>query len=220
MSAGVGPSGAIAMDYLKDPAAIYRSSFATIRAEADLSCLSPEAEPLAVRLIHACGMTDIAGDLRLRPDVVSAVRSALGAGKPVLTDCEMAGAAVIRRHLPAGNPVLCTLNDPRTPEIAGRLKTTRSAAAIELWEPVLDGAVVLIGNAPTALFALLERLEMGGPRPAAILAFPVGFVGAAESKALLAEDLFDIPFATLLGRRGGSAMAGAALNAITAGAEA
>jgi len=205
------------MEYLKDPAAIYRASFAAIRAEAQLAGLSPEAERIAVRLIHACGMTDIAADLRLHDDLVPAVRGALAAGKPVIADCEMAAAAVIRRQLPADNAVLCSLNDPRTAALAARLATTRSAAAVTLWEPWLAGAVVIVGNAPTALFALLEAIAAGGPRPAAILGFPVGFVGAAESKAALVDHPAGLPFATLLGRRGGSAMAGAALNAITGG---
>jgi precorrin-8X/cobalt-precorrin-8 methylmutase len=207
------------INYLKDPQAIYARSFETIREEADLSSVPQALQAIALRLIHACGMTDIVDDLRGDETAAQAVCTALAAGKPVLIDCEMAGAAIIRRTLPAATEVICTLNDPRTEALAGEMGTTRSAAAVALWAERLDGAVVVIGNAPTALFALLERLDAGGPRPAAILAFPVGFVGAAESKAELAGNPRGIPFVTLLGRRGGSAMAGAALNAITAGAQ-
>ena len=174
--------------------------------------------PLAVRLIHACGMTDLLADLRYSPDVVAAARGALVDGAKVITDCEMAAAGIIRRLLPAANQVLCTLNDPQTPLLAAKHETTRSAAAVELWGPHLDGAVIVIGNAPTTLFALLERLDAEPARPAAILAFPVGFVGAAESKQALSENPRGVPYVTLLGRRGGSAMAGAAVNALSAGA--
>lgn len=202
------------MDYLRDPAEIYRRSFATVRAEARLGHLPPGLEPLAVRLIHACGMVDLAEDLVASPDLAEAGRAALAAGAPLLLDCEMVGAGVIRRRLPAGNELLCTLNDPAVPALAERLGTTRSAAALELWLPRLGGAVVAIGNAPTALFRLLELLDVGAPKPAAILGFPVGFVGAAESKAALAEDPRGVPFVTLRGRRGGSALAAAAVNAL------
>jgi len=202
------------VDYLRDPAEIYRRSFATVRAEARLADLPPGLEPLAVRLIHACGMVDLAEDLIASPDLVEAGRAALAAGAPLLLDCEMVGAGVIRCRLPAGNELLCTLNDPAVPALAGRLGTTRSAAALELWRPRLAGAVVAIGNAPTALFRLLELLDEGAPKPAAILGFPVGFVGAAESKAALAEDPRGVPFVTLRGRRGGSALAAAAVNAL------
>lgn len=206
--------------YLKDPRAIYEASFAAIRAEADLAALPAEIEPVAVRLIHACGMTDIAGDLAYDPAAPGAARAALETGGTIFADCEMAAAAIIRRNLPAGTNVVCTLNDPRVPALAEADATTRSAAAVSLWTDRLAGSVVVIGNAPTALFALLELLDAGAPKPAAILAFPVGFVGAAESKAELAADPRGVPFLTLAGRRGGSAMAGAALNAVLAGASA
>ncbi|MEM7429328.1 MAG: precorrin-8X methylmutase [Pseudomonadota bacterium] len=206
-----------AMEYLKDPAAIYELSFATIRAETDLARLPESVRPLAVRLIHACGMVDLADDLRFSDDVVLQAREALIAGCKVITDCEMAAAGIIRRLLPASNQIVCTLNDPQTSLLAAKHETTRSAAAVSLWPEHLDGAVVVIGNAPTALFALLELLDETAVRPAAILGFPVGFVGAAESKDALAADPRGVPFATVLGRRGGSAMASAALNAISAG---
>lgn len=205
-------------DYLRDPEAIYQRSFETIRAEADLARLPGELRPVAIRLIHACGMTDIVADLRFDATAPEAARAALRAGAPVLVDCEMAGTAIIRRFLPEGVDVVCTLNEAATPALAAERRTTRSAAAVELWQDRLGGAVVVIGNAPTALFALLEALDEGASKPAAILAFPVGFVGAAESKAELADNPRGVPFVTLLGRRGGSAMAGAALNAIAADA--
>ena len=204
------------MDYLHDPAAIYERSFATIRAEADLSALAPELHPIAVRLIHACGMVDLAGDIRGDARLAEAVRGALAAGRPVIADCEMVRSGIIARFLPQGTRVLCPLNAPSVPALAKELATTRSAAAVELWKPELAGAVVVIGNAPTALFALLEAIDAGADKPAAIIGLPVGFVGAAESKAELAENPRGIPYITLLGRRGGSAMAAAALNGITA----
>ncbi len=205
------------MDYLKDPQAIYDASFAIVRAEADLSALPAAIEPVAVRMIHACGMTDIPGDLRFDPQVVDCARAALISGAPIIADCEAVAAAITRRFLPAQNQVLCTLNDARTSALAKSLATTRSAAAVRLWE--LDGAVVVIGNAPTTLFALLELLDNGGAKPAAIIATPVGFVGAADSKEELARDARGVPYLTLLGRRGGSAMAAAAINAIALGAQ-
>lgn len=202
-------------DYLRDPDAIYRDSFARIRAAVDLSALPPGIDMLAERLIHACGMPEILPDLTFTPDLPAAVRAALDAGRPVLCDAEMVVHGIIRARLPARHPVLCFLNDPAAREIGRRDGTTRSAAAVELWRPHLQGAVVAIGNAPTALFRLLEILaEADAPRPAAILGFPVGFVGAAESKAALIADAAGIPYATLRGRRGGSAMAAAALNAL------
>ncbi len=204
------------LDYLKDPQAIYDASFAIVRAEADLSALPAAIEPVAVRMIHACGMTDIPGDLRFDPDVVDSARVALNAGAPIIADCEAVAAAINRGFLPTQNKVLCTLNDERTPSLAKTLGTTRSAAAVQLWEP--DGAVIVIGNAPTTLFALLQSIDNGGAKPAAIIATPVGFVGAAESKAELARNPRGIPYLTLLGRRGGSAMAAAAINAIALGA--
>jgi precorrin-8X/cobalt-precorrin-8 methylmutase len=205
------------MQYLKDPAAIYDRSFALIRAEADVTSLPADLEPVALRLMHACGMTDLVADLRFDASVAAAARAALASGATVFADCEMAASAIIKRLLPRGVEVVCTLNVACVPELAARRATTRSAAAVELWRGRLDGAVVVIGNAPTALFALLEALDAGAPRPAAILAFPVGFVGAAEAKAELAANPRAVPYLTLLGRRGGSAMAGAALNAIAKG---
>lgn len=202
--------------YQRDPAAIYRDSFATIEREADLSALPPDLRPLAVRVIHACGMTDAAADLVASADAVAAGQAALAAGRPVLTDVEMVAHGVIRRRL--SGPVLCTLGKPEVTERARAGATTRSAAAVELWRDHLDGAVVAIGNAPTALFRLLELLVDGAPRPAVILGFPVGFVGAAESKQALIDDApgLGVPFVTLRGRRGGSAMAAAAVNALAA----
>lgn len=204
------------MNYLRDPAAIYARSFAVIRGEADLSALPHSLEEVAVRMIHACGMTDLAADIAGEAAVVGATQSALLAGAPVLCDCGMVRAGIIARYL-RGNELVVTLSDPNVPELARRLATTRSAAAVELWRERLEGAVVVIGNAPTALFRLLELLEEGAPAPAAIVATPVGFVGAAESKALLAEGRHGVPFLTLRGRRGGSAIAAAAFNAIARG---
>lgn len=201
--------------YLRDPEAIYAQSFATIRAEADLSTLDPALHDIAIRMIHACGMVDLAADVRGTPDVADATCAAIAAGAPILCDCEMVRSGVIRRQLPEATDLVVTLNAPNIAELAKLLGTTRSAAAVELWRPRLDGAVVLIGNAPTALFHLLDLITAKGPRPAAIIAAPVGFVGAAESKALLADNHDGIPFVTVLGRRGGSAIAAAALNAIT-----
>lgn len=203
--------------YLRDPAAIYAASFATVRAEARLARFDAGMETLAVRLIHACGMVDVADRIAFSDDAWGAGRAALTAGAPVLCDCEMVAAGIQRGRLPARNPVVVTLNDPTVPRLAARLDTTRSAAAVALWRDRLPGAVVAIGNAPTALFALLEAMEAGGPVPALILGFPVGFVGAAESKAELAARPRGAAFVTLRGRRGGSAMASAAVNALAAG---
>jgi len=203
--------------YEKDPAAIYAQSFATVRAEARLGRFDEGMARMAVRLIHACGMVEIADRLAYSPLAFDAGRVALLNGAPVICDCEMAGAGVIRRYLPAGNEVIVTLNDPRVPAIAAGIGNTRSAAAVELWVDRLEGAVVAIGNAPTALFHLLELLDQGAPKPAVILGFPVGFVGAAESKAELAANPRGCDFVTLRGRRGGSAMASAAVNALAAG---
>jgi precorrin-8X/cobalt-precorrin-8 methylmutase len=199
--------------YLRDPAAIYRRSFEIIRAEADFSGIPPDAEPVATRIIHACGMPEIAADLRISPDFAGAAGKALASGKPILADAEMVRHGIIDRQL----NVICTLNDPRAREIGLATGNTRSAAAVELWRAHLEGAVAVIGNAPTALFALLEMIDAGAPRPAAIIGFPVGFVGAAESKGELHANPRGIPYATLLGRRGGSAMAAAAVNALTRG---
>lgn len=206
--------------YLRDPAAIYAQSFATIRAEADLAALPPPLHEIAIRMIHACGMPDLAADILGTPDLPDAARQALAAGAPVLCDCEMVRAGVIRRALPRGTELVVSLADPAVPERALALGTTRSAAAVDLWRDRLAGAVVLIGNAPTALFHLLDMLAGGAPRPAAIIAAPVGFVGAAESKALLATGDHGVPFVTVRGRRGGSAITAAAINGVMKGAAA
>ncbi|HEY7765114.1 MAG TPA: precorrin-8X methylmutase [Aestuariivirgaceae bacterium] len=207
------------MHYLSDPEAIYRQSFAAIRAEADLSALPDEVQPIAIRLIHACGMTDLLPDLRIDRSLSQAVRSALRTGAAILADCEMVRAGISSQALPEATRILCTLNESEARELGRKSGTTRSAAAVKLWKPMLAGAVAVIGNAPTALFSLLEMIDEGCPRPAAIIAMPVGFVGAAEAKAELAANPRGIPHATLLGRRGGSAMACATLNAITCGAD-
>jgi precorrin-8X/cobalt-precorrin-8 methylmutase len=208
------------MEYLRDPAEIYRRSFATIAAEADFKAMPPDVAEVATRLIHACGMVDLVEDLVWTPDVVSAGRAALAAGAAILTDAQMVASGIMATRLPAGNRVLCALSDSAVPALAAQHETTRSAAALDLWLPHLDGAIVAIGNAPTALFRLLELLDAGAPRPAVILGFPVGFVGAAESKAELAADPRGVPFITVRGRRGGSAMASAAVNALAIGARA
>lgn len=206
-----------AYDYLRDPDAIYRLSFELIRREVDLSHLPPGIDELALRLIHACAMPEILPDLVWTDDLPLAVRKALQAGKPILSDVDMVAYGVIRSRLPRDNAVLSFLNKPEAGEIGRQKQITRSAAAVELWIPHLDGAVVVIGNAPTALFRLLELLHEGAPRPAAILGFPVGFVGAAESKqALIDAKPEGVAFATLKGRRGGSAIAAAAINALAA----
>lgn len=202
------------LPYLRQGDEIYRQSFAIIRAEAELDRLPADLAPVAVRLIHACGMTDIVADLAAAPGAVAAGRQALAAGAPVLCDAQMVAHGVTRSRLPSQNAVLCTLNDPQVPQLAQQIGNTRSAAAIELWRPHLAGAVVAIGNAPTALFYLLELLDQGAPKPALILGFPVGFVGAAESKAELAAHSRGVPWIVLHGRRGGSAIAAAAVNAL------
>jgi precorrin-8X/cobalt-precorrin-8 methylmutase len=202
------------LDYMRDGQAIYRASFATIRAEADLAAIPADLEKLAVRVIHACGMTEVIDDLVFSPGAGTAGRTALGRGAPILCDARMVAEGITRARLPASNRVICTLNDPSVPERARALGNTRSAAALELWRPDLEGSVVVIGNAPTALFHLLDMLDAGAPKPALILGFPVGFVGAAESKAMLAADSRGVPFVALRGRRGGSAMAAAAVNAL------
>jgi precorrin-8X/cobalt-precorrin-8 methylmutase len=200
--------------YLKDGSAIYQRSFAIIRAEADLSGFSTEEAEVAVRMIHACGQVEAARHIVFGHGVVAAARGALAAGAPVLCDAEMVAHGITRARLPASNEVVCTLRDPRVPALAERLGTTRSAAAIALWGDKLAGGVVAIGNAPTALFRLLELIVAGGPRPAAILGIPVGFVGAAESKEALAADPHGVPYLIVRGRMGGSAMAAAAVNAL------
>ena len=205
-------------DYLRDGAAIYRESFATIRREADLSAFSEWQAWVVIRMIHACGMVDIARDVQMSPDFVPNARAALVAGRPILCDSQMVAHGIIRARLVAKNPGICTLRDPRTPDLAQRLGTTRAAAAVELWAEELGGAVAVFGNAPTALFHLLDRIDAGAPRPAAIVGLPVGFIGAAESKAALAA-YAAVPYLIVRGRRGGSAMAAAALNALAGGAE-
>jgi precorrin-8X/cobalt-precorrin-8 methylmutase len=199
-------------EYEKDGAEIYRQSFATIRAEADLTGLPADVAQVAVRMIHASGQVDLVDDLAHSPGVVQRARDALNAGAPVLCDAQMVASGITRRRLPKDNDVVCTLNDPRTPGLAAELGTTRTAAALELWGDRLDGAVVAIGNAPTALFHLLEMIGRGAPRPAAVLGIPVGFVGAVESKEALAAS--DLDFLVVRGRRGGSAITAAAVNAI------
>ena len=199
--------------YVRDGAEIYRRSFATIRAEADLSGLPADVAQVAVRMIHACGQVDLVDDLAFSPGVVAAARTALQAGAPILCDAQMVASGVTRARLPAGNEVVCTLRDPRVPQLAQELGTTRSAAALELWRDRLDGAVVAIGNAPTALFHLLDMLDAGAPRPAAVVGIPVGFIGAAESKDALAAH-GNLEYLVVRGRRGGSAITAAALNAL------
>ncbi len=201
-------------DYLRDPDAIYSKSFAIIRREADLSRLPEDLHPLALRIVHACGEPSVVVDLVGVDGAATAGRVALAAGASILCDSRMVESGISRVHLPAGNPLVCTLTDPRVPDLARQLGTTRSAAAVELWQDMLAGAVVAIGNAPTALFHLLEGLAAGWPPPALILGFPVGFVGAAESKEALIADAGGIPYVTLRGRRGGSAIAAAAVNAL------
>src|SRR5690348_16486196 len=197
------------MEYERDGAEIYRRSFATIRAEADLSGLPEDLSPVVVRMIHACGMVDLAGDVGFSPAVGTVARKALLDGAPILCDAEMVASGVTRKRLPAGNEVICTLRDPAVPALARKLATTRSAAALDLWLDRLAGAVVAIGNAPTALFRLLEMVAAGAPRPAAVLGIPVGFIGAAESKEALAAS--DLEHLIVRGRRGGSAITAAAV---------
>jgi precorrin-8X/cobalt-precorrin-8 methylmutase len=205
-------------DYERDPDAIYAQSFATIRAEASLDHLPLSLRPVAVRMIHACGMVDLAQDTAWAGDVVEAAKAALAAGASILCDANMVAAGIIAKRFPA-NRIRCLLDDPRVPDLAKDLKTTRSAAQIELWREFLPGALVVIGNAPTSLFHLLDAIEAGGPRPAALFAFPVGFVGAAESKEALIAGDFGLPYVTVRGRSGGSAIAAAAINALAEGAE-
>ncbi|MFC9730899.1 precorrin-8X methylmutase [Streptomyces roseolus] len=201
-------------EYEKDGAEIYRRSFATIRAEADLGGLPGDLATVAVRMIHACGMTDLVRDIAYSPGVVASARAALRAGAPILCDAQMVASGVTRKRLPADNDVLCALSDPAVPALAAELGTTRSAAALELWRDRLEGSVVAIGNAPTALFHLLEMIEKGAPKPAAVLGIPVGFIGAAESKDALAANELGLDYLVVRGRRGGSAMTAAALNAL------
>jgi precorrin-8X/cobalt-precorrin-8 methylmutase len=198
------------IDYLRDPKVIYARSYEIIRAETDFSSIPLDARDITMRIVHACGMPEIVGELRISSEFCAAAKQVLNTSKQILVDAEMIKHGIIDKTL----KVICTLNDPRAKETGLRTGTTRSAAAVELWRPHLDGALAVIGNAPTALFALLEMIDAGGPRPAAIAAFPVGFVGAAEAKAELHSNPRGIPYATLLGRKGGSAMAAAAVNAL------
>lgn len=202
------------LEYIRDGQEIYRHSFSIIRAEANLSGIPADLEKLAVRVIHACGMVDVVEDLRFSPGAGTAGRQALAKGAPILCDARMVAEGITRARLPANNPVICTLNNDGVPDLARELGNTRSAVALEHWREHLEGAVVVIGNAPTALFYLLEMLDAGAPKPALILGFPVGFVGAAESKDLLAADSRGVPYVIVRGRRGGSAMAAAAVNAL------
>jgi precorrin-8X/cobalt-precorrin-8 methylmutase len=207
-----------AQDYIRDGAAIYARSFSIIRAEADLSRFSKLEERVAVRVIHACGMVEVARHLVMSPDFAETAAAALKRGAPILCDSMMVANGVTRARLPANNDVICTLRDSRVPELAKRIGNTRTAAAMELWLPRLAGALIVVGNAPTALFRFVELLDGGAPKPAAIIAMPVGFVGAAESKEAIAAD-GRIPFAIVKGRLGGSAMAAAAVNALASEAE-
>ena len=200
--------------YLRNGAAIYERSFAIIRAEADLSRFTPEEAEVAVRMIHAAGQVEVAGLIEFAPEFVSAARKALRGGAPILCDSEMVAHGVTRARLPAKSEVICTLRDPRVPDLAAKLGTTRSAAALELWRDKLARAVIAIGNSPTALFRLLEVLEAGAAKPAAIIGIPVGFVGAAESKEALAANVSGVPYLIVRGRIGGSAMTAAAVNAL------
>ena len=202
-------------DYIKDPAAIYAKSFETVRSETDLEQFPEDLRAVVIRVVHACGMPEIVDDIRFHPDFAKAAAASLKDGNPVLCDCEMVRNGIIQRMLPSDNKRICTLNNHDTPDLANALGTTRSAAAVEHWKSDLENAVVVIGNAPTTLFHLMEMIQSGGPKPAAIVGFPVGFVGAAESKQALYDLDLDIPFITLLGRRGGSAMASAVINGIT-----
>ncbi|MCZ8118590.1 MAG: precorrin-8X methylmutase [Microcystis sp. LE18-22.4A] len=202
------------MEYIKNGEEIYRKSFAIIRAETNWENLPDDLAPVAVRLIHSCGMTDITEDLEASPDAVKIGRNALAGGAAILCDSQMVANGITKARLPKDNPIICTLNHPEVTELAQQINNTRSAAALELWRPHLAGAVVAIGNAPTALFRLLELLDQNVDKPALILGFPVGFVGAAESKLELATNSRGVPFITLHGRRGGSAIAAAAVNAL------
>jgi precorrin-8X/cobalt-precorrin-8 methylmutase len=205
----------MSLNYVKDGAAIYRESFATIRREADLSRFSADLSRAVVRMIHACGMTDLPQLVAASENAAENGRRALLQGAPILCDSEMLAKGIIRSRLPHNNEVVCTLNDARTLSLAAQLQTTRSAAAVELWREKLNGAVIVIGNAPTALFHLLEMVEAGAPKPSLVVGVPVGFVGAAESKEALAQNRIGIPYITVHGRRGGSAIGAAAVNALT-----
>ncbi len=202
------------LDYIRDGTAIYERSFAIIRDEADLSRFTPEQAEVAVRMIHACGRVDAAEVIDFSPELVPAARRGLQQGAPIFCDAQMVAHGVTRARLPSDNDVVCSLRDERVPALAAELGTTRSAAALELWRDRLEGSIVAIGNAPTALFHLLEMLAAGAPKPAAILGVPVGFVGAAESKDALADNTHGVPYLVVRGRMGGSAMTAAAINAL------
>lgn len=202
------------MNFIRDPSLIYEQSFATIAAEANLSAFPGHDREIAMRVIHACGMTDVVNDLVIHPSFSDEAKRSLEEGCPIITDVEMVRQGIISKRLARNNPILCFINDPSCAHLAKSQNTTRSAAGVQLWNNHLAGSLVVIGNAPTALFALLEALDSGAPPPAAVVAFPVGFVGAMESKQELVRDPRGTPFATLLGRRGGSAMAAAVVNAL------
>ena len=202
-------------DYIRNPAEIYARSFEIIRSETDLSSVPADAHNIAVRIIHACGMPEIISELAITPDFTSAAHQALANQKPLLVDVEMVRHGIIARQLPTGVEIICTLNDPRAREIGIAQSITRTAASTQLWNENLEGAIVVIGNAPTALFALLEMIDAGAPKPGCIVGMPVGFVGAAESKAELVANNRGIPYATIKGRKGGSAMASSVINALT-----
>jgi precorrin-8X/cobalt-precorrin-8 methylmutase len=205
-------------DYVREGAEIYRRSFAIIRAESNLARFTPAEEPVVVRMVHACGLVELADDVEMSPDFAEAARTALRSGAPVLCDSKMVANGITKARLPASNPIVCTLDDARVPAIAAGIGNTQSAAAMELWRAQLAGSIVAIGNAPTALFRLLEMLDAGAPRPAAVIGLPVGFVGAAESKDALAADR-RVPYLIVRGRKGGSAMAVAAVNALASDKE-
>lgn len=207
------------MNYIKDGQEIYRRSFSIIREETDLTSIPPDLEKVVVRMIHAVGSTDLAPDIEASPGIVQNARAALEAGAPILCDAMMVANGITRKRLPKDNEIICTLRDVAVPDIAKQIANTRTAAALDLWRDKISGSIVVIGNAPTALFRLLELIDEGWPKPAAILGLPVGFVGAAESKEELAKNPRGIPFLTIHGRRGGSAMAVAALNAIASSEE-
>jgi precorrin-8X/cobalt-precorrin-8 methylmutase len=202
-------------NYLKNPSEIYKSSFEIIAAEADLSHLPPSAHAVATRIIHSCGMVEVAKDIVITPDLVDTAQMALATGKPIFVDSEMVRHGIIAKQLPPNVEIICALNDPRAREIGLAHNTTRSAAAVELWGESLAGSIVVIGNAPTALFRLLELIDQDVSKPACIVGMPVGFVGAAESKAELIANSRGIPYATITGRKGGSAMASSVINALT-----
>lgn len=207
----------VAYDYIRDPAEIYRNSFATVEAEADLARLPEVMRPVATRLIHSCGMVDVVDDLAFSENAAVAGHDALANGKPVICDVEMVKSGIIERFLPAENQILCSLNNSEVPTHAKQIGNTRSAAAVDFWGERLEGAIAVIGNAPTALFRLLENVAEGGPKPALVIGIPVGFVGAVESKEVLSTNDFGLEFITVHGRRGGSAMASSVVNALSGG---